>query len=221
MHDSITEKTREILEGIPPHVEAAAAAKTRTAGEVLAAVKGGIKIIAHNYVREAGEMLPAVGKGVKWHMIGKLQKNKANKAIRIFDMIETADSLNLFEALEKRCAAEAGVMPVLVQINIAGESTKAGIAPEEAERFLEETGDFRHVPVQGLMTIEPFTSSPEEARKYFRRMRELYDELRSFHPAAGNFRYLSMGMSRTYKTAIEEGASIVRIGTGIFGERDG
>ena len=219
MRDLITETTRKLLAEIPPHVEAAAAAKTRTAAEVRAAVDGGIRIIAHNYVQEAEKMLPEIKTRVKWHLIGKLQKNKVKKAVRIFDMIETADSLKLCEEIEKRCGAEGTVMPVLIQVNIAGEKTKSGIGPEEAGRFLEETRHFKHVSVEGLMTIEPFAGTPEESRTYFRRMKELFDELRNSHPAGGKLKHLSMGMSRTYKTAIEEGASIVRIGEGIFGPR--
>ncbi len=219
MDNLISKNTARLLEGLPPHVRAAAAAKTRTAGEVSQAIKGGIKIISHNYVQEAQKMLPSIGGRAKWHLIGKLQQNKVKKAIRIFDMIETVDSTALCEAIEKRCGEENIIMPVLIQVNIAGEDTKSGITPDEAARLLEETADLMHVSFEGLMTIEPFTENPEETRKYFRMMKELFDGIRSSLPAAKNFKHLSMGMSRTYKTAIEEGANIVRIGTDIFGER--
>lgn len=219
MDNSITQRTRKILAELPPRAEAAAAAKTRTPEEVRAALAGGIRIIAHNYVQEAEKMFPRIGRTARWHLIGKLQRNKAGRAVRLFDMIETADSVKLCEALDKHCRSEGKIMPLLLQINIAGESSKSGISPGEAGGFLEEAGKFRHVSVQGLMTIEPFALSAEESRKYFKRMKELFDELKTCRPEAAGFKYLSMGMSRTYKTAVEEGANIVRIGTTIFGAR--
>lgn len=219
MDNPVTERTKKILAEIPPGAEAAAAAKTRTAEEVRAAIAGGIRIIAHNYVQEAEKMFAQIGRAARWHLIGKLQRNKAGRAVRLFDMIETIDSLKLCGAVDRHCRSEGKTMPVLLQINIAGESSKSGISPEEAGSFLKEAGRFRHVSLQGLMTIEPFSASPDESRKYFRSLKELFGELKRTVPEAEGFKYLSMGMSRTYKTAIEEGASIVRIGTTIFGAR--
>lgn len=216
MDNSIAERASEILAGIPPHVKAAAAAKARTPGEVLQAIEGGIRIVSHNYVQEAQKMKSVIGEKAEWHLIGNLQKNKVKTAVRIFDMLETVDSLRLLEEIENRCAELGLKMPVLVQVNIAGEKTKSGVPPEKAEALLDAAAGFEHVSPQGLMTIEPFAPDPEESRKYFRRMKDLFDRLKSGRPS---LKCLSMGMSRTYRIAIEEGAGIVRIGTGIFGDR--
>ncbi len=219
MNDPITERTRKILSELPPHVLASAAAKKRTTREVEAAIEGGIGIIAHNYVQEAEKMLPSIGRKVKWHLIGNLQKNKVKKAIRVFDMIETIDSLALCEAIEKQCAKESAFMAVLIQVNIAGEKTKNGISPGETGKFVEELSAFEHLKPEGLMTIEPYSIDKEESRKYFAGMKSLFEDIKRRSPAGAGFKYLSMGMSGSYKLAIEEGANLVRIGTKIFGER--
>lgn len=215
MDKFISENARKLLKEIPPGVLVEAAAKTRTAGEALSVIEGGIKIIAHNYVQEAEKMKTEIGDRARWHLIGPLQKNKVRKAVKIFDMIETVDSSGLLHEIEKRCSREGLNMPVLVQVNIGGEDSKSGVPPGAAGKLFEEAQNLGHVRAEGLMTIEPFTEKPEEARKYFRMMKELFDELKSRHPG---IKYLSMGMSRTYKIAVDEGANMVRLGTCIFGE---
>ncbi len=219
MNNLITERTEKILKQIPPGVEAVAAVKTRTIEEVEAALLGGIRIIGHNYVQEAGKMFLAVGNRARWHLIGRLQGNKVKKAVRIFDMIETVDSLKLMESIEKHSARDGVIMPCLIQINIAGEKTKAGILPSGAERLIRESSSFRNVRIEGLMTIEPAAKKEDEQRGHFRSMKSLFEELKNSNPANAPLKYLSMGMSQTYMTAIEEGANLVRIGTSIFGPR--
>ncbi len=219
MNNLITERTERILKQIPPGVEAVAAVKTRTAEEVEAALLGGIRIIGHNYVQEAEKMFPVIGDRAGWHLIGRLQGNKVKRAVRIFDMIETVDSLKLMESIEKHSAAAGVIMPCLIQINIAKEKTKTGIPPAGAERLIREASSFQNVRVEGLMAIEPAAEKEDEQRGYFRSMKSLFDELKSSGPANAPLKYLSMGMSATCMTAIEEGANLVRIGTSIFGPR--
>jgi pyridoxal phosphate enzyme (YggS family) len=212
----IFENVRRLLEELPPGVTLVAAAKGRSPEEILEAVEAGVEVIGENYVQEAEAAFAVVGRRVKWHMIGHLQRNKAKRAVELFDLIETVDSIELAAELEKRCARLRRTMPILIEINSGREPQKAGVLPEEAEGLIRGIARFEHLRVQGLMTMGPRFGDPEGARPYFRETRRLFDHLRALAIPNVEMRYLSMGMSNTYRVAIEEGANIVRIGTKIF-----
>ena len=216
----IEESNTKILNSLPPEVLLVAAAKTRTPEEVQAVIHAGIRIIGYNYVQEAERMNQIIGDQVQWHMIGHLQRNKVKKAVRIFDMIETIDSWRIAESVDRHCAEEGKIMPVLVEINSGKESNKTGVLPEDVDELVWEISDLPYLRVQGLMTMGPRFGDPENARSYFKATKAAFDRLNEAGISNVEMRYLSMGMSNSYKIAIEEGANIVRIGTKLFSERD-
>jgi pyridoxal phosphate enzyme (YggS family) len=216
----IRERVKAILEELPPGVQLVGAAKTRTPEEILEAVDGGLEIVGQNYVQEAERVFEVIGNRVKWHMIGHLQTNKAKKAARVFDMVETVGSTRLAQELDKVCGKMNRVMPILIEINSGEEEQKAGVMPEEATALIEEISGFQHVRVMGLMTMGPFEGDPEDSRPYFRKTRRIFDKIKAMNLPRVEMRNLSMGMSNSYKVAVEEGANIVRIGTLLFGERE-
>ena len=216
----IKENVRKILESLPQGVQLVAAVKTRTPEEVLEAIQGGITIIGHNYVQEAEAAFPTIGHQVRWHMIGHLQSKKAKKAIGIFDMIETVDSFKLASTIDKACQPMGKSMPILIEINSGEEVQKAGVMPQNAMSLIREIAVLENVRVMGLMTMGPFSGGPEDARPYFVKTREIFEDIRKASLPGVEMKYLSMGMSNSYGVALEEGANMVRIGTKIFGERD-
>jgi len=216
----IRENIQQLLKELPGGVELVAAAKARTAEEVLQAVDSGIKTIGENYVQEAERAYPVVGSKAKWHMIGHLQKNKVKKAVSLFDMIETVDSADIAREIDKRCAQIGKVMPVLVEINSGREKQKTGVLPENAERLIREISSLPNIRVKGLMTMGPRFGNPEDSRPYFITTRKIFDRIKALGLPNIEMRYLSMGMTNSYPIALEEGANMVRIGTKIFGERD-
>jgi hypothetical protein len=216
----IKENIKKIIDELPEGVELVAAAKTRTPEEVKKAVEAGIKIVGENYVQEAQEAFDALGNEVRWHFIGHLQRNKVKNAIKIFDMIETVDSLKLAKEIEKRAAREDKVMPVLIEVNSGREEQKFGVLPEEVEELARKIADFKHLKLQGLMTMGPMVGDPENARPYFVETRKVFNKLKELSIPNLEMKYLSMGMTNSYKIAVEEGANIVRIGTKIFGPRE-
>lgn len=216
----IRENVKKMLEELPEGVTLVGAAKTRTTEEILEAVEAGLEIIGENYVQEAERAFQIIGVRAKWHMIGHLQSNKAKKAVKIFDMIETVDSEKLAGAIDKSCQSIGKVMPILIEINSGEEEQKAGVRPVDAVQLIKKIADLRNVKTAGLMTMGPFSGDPEEARPYFSRTRELFEELKGLNIPGVEMRVLSMGMSNSYKVAVEEGANMVRIGTKLFGERD-
>jgi len=220
MRAMIKENVQKILKELPPGVELIAAAKARTPQEILEAVEAGIKIVGENYVQEALEAFNLIGRRVKWHFIGHLQKNKVKKAVEIFDMIETVDSLRIAEEIDKRSAEAGREMPILIEINSGREEQKFGVLPEDAEGFLRELTWLKNLNVEGLMTMGPFTGDPEDARPYFKETKKIFDRIKARNLAGLEMKYLSMGMTNSYLVAIEEGANMVRIGTKIFGPRE-
>lgn len=207
------------MEEIPDKVILSAAVKNRTAEEVLKAISAGIKVIGENYVKEAESKFGVIGRKAEWHLIGHLQKNKVKKAVRIFDMIETLDSLELAESINKECSKINKVMHLLIEVNIASEPNKSGVLPEKTEELVKNCLDFENIKIGGLMTMGPFLSDPEELRPYFRKAKHIFDQIKDKYSTIIPWQYLSMGMSSSYKIAIEEGANIVRVGTAIFGFR--
>lgn len=215
----IRENVRLILDELPDGVTLVAAAKTRTPEEVLEAARAGVTIIGENYLQEAERAYEVIGRQVKWHFIGTLQKNKVGKAVRLFDMIETVDSPDIAAEIDRRCAQIEAVMPVLIEVNSGRERQKTGVFPEEVEERIKEISSFRNVRVMGLMTMGPMEGNPEDSRAFFRETKNLFDGIQSLDLPGVEMHYLSMGMTNSYRVAIEEGANIVRIGTRIFGER--
>ena len=214
------ENIKAILAELPEGVQLVAAAKTRSADEILEAINSGVKIIGENYVQEAEQAYDSVGKAAKWHFIGHLQSNKVKRAIRIFDMIETVDSVELATEIDKRCSQMGKVMPVLIEINSGREKQKSGVLPEDTEQIVREIAQLKNVKIMGLMTMGPRFGDPEDSRPYFVATREIFERIKKLALPNVEMSYLSMGMTNSYKIAIEEGANIVRIGTRLFGERD-
>jgi pyridoxal phosphate enzyme (YggS family) len=215
----IRENVQQLLSELPGGVELVAAVKDRMAKEVLEAVESGIKIIGENYVQEAEKSYPVVGNKAKWHFIGHLQKNKVKKAARLFDMIQTVDSVDIAEEIDKRCAQISKVMPVLIEINSGREKQKSGVLPENAEQLIRSISSLPNIKVMGLMTMGPRFGNPEDSRPYFVTTRKIFDRIKSLGLPNIDMTYLSMGMTNSYQVALEEGANMVRIGTKIFEER--
>ena len=216
----IKENVRAILDELPDGVQLVGAAKTRQASEISEALDAGLTIIGENYVQEAEKVHQRIGNRAKWHMIGHLQTNKVKKAIHLFDMIETVDSIKLARAVHKECAKIGKVMPVLIEINSGGESEKTGVLPEDVPSLMSDMAELDHIEISGLMTMGPLYGDPEASRPFFQRTKALYDQYKKAGLPKGTMTYLSMGMSGSYRVAIEEGANLVRIGTKIFGERE-
>ena len=216
----IKQNVSQILNELPNGVELVAAAKTRKPEEVLEAVESGIRIIGENYVQEAERVYEVVGNRAKWHFIGYLQRNKVKKAVRIFDMIETVDSIEIAQEIDKRCAQIGKIMPVLIEINSGREKQKSGVLPENAEQLVREISVLPNIRVTGLMTMGPRFGNPEESRPYFVETKKIFDRIKNLNSPNVEMKYLSMGMTNSYKIALEEGANIVRIGNKIFGERE-
>ena len=215
----IKENIQKILEELPEGVELVAAAKDRSTGEVEEAIEAGVRIIGENYLKEAQGKFTVLGNRAKWHFIGHLQKNKVKRAVKIFDMIETLDSLVLAEILDKECKKINKVMPVLIEVNSAGEAQKQGVLFEEVEVLLGEILQFDNLKPKGLMTMGPWLNNPQELRPFFKKTKDLFDTIKNNYGEKLEWTYLSMGMSTSYRIAIEEGANLVRVGTAIFGER--
>ena len=217
--DNIKENVRQLLAELPPGVELVAAAKQQPPERVLVAIEAGIKIIGENYVQEAAAAFQVIGRRAQWSFIGHLQKNKVKKAVEIFDLIETVDSLELAEEINKRAAAAGRVMPVLIEVNSGREPQKFGVLPEKVEELARAIAGLSHLKLRGLMTMGPFEGDPEEARPYFRLTRQLFEQLKRLSLPGTEINILSMGMTNSYRVAIEEGATRVRLGTRIFGPR--
>jgi pyridoxal phosphate enzyme (YggS family) len=217
--NDITESVGSILKTIPPDVLLLAAAKTRSLEEVDEVIRAGVTHIGYNYVQEALPIIRAIGSRATWHMIGHLQRNKAKLAAQHFDMIETIDSWRLAQAVDRRCANAEKTMPVLIEINSGHEANKTGVMPEAVDKLVERMSTLEHIRVEGLMTMGPRFGDPEDSRPYFRATREAFGRLASKNLPNVTMRYLSMGMSNSYRIAIEEGANIIRIGTRLFGEQ--
>jgi pyridoxal phosphate enzyme (YggS family) len=201
----------------PASVTLMAVTKTHPPETVQAAADLGIVFMGENKVQEAKAKIPLCPGKLRWHFIGHLQSNKARDAVELFEMIQSVDSLALAQELNKRCEQAGKRMPILLEVNLAGEASKFGYAPE---RLLAELNDLNALPrleIHGLMTVPPWKPSPEQVRPFFQQAREL--KQRCEDTLGAPLPQLSMGMSGDFEVAIEEGATIVRIGTALFGER--
>jgi pyridoxal phosphate enzyme (YggS family) len=217
----IREDVKRLLRELPEGVTLLAAAKERSAEEISEAIRAGITVIGENYVQEALRVYKEVEEKAQWHFIGHLQMNKVKKAVGIFDMIESVDSLRLAKEIEKCCERQDKIMPVLIEVNSGEEDQKTGVAPKDVGQVIREISSLTHVKIMGLMTMGPRFGDPEGSRLYFAKTRELFEHFKELGLSTVEMRYLSMGMTNSYKVAIEEGANLVRIGTKIFGEREG
>ena len=197
-----------------------AVSKTKPVSMIQEALECGILDFGENKPQELKEKYEVLPKNIRWHMIGHLQRNKVKYVIDRAAMIHSIDSYRLAEAVEMEAAKHSRVIPVLVEVNIAREESKYGLMEEETCGFIEKISHFSHLRVEGLMTIAPFVENPEENRKYFEKLRKLYVDIKSKNIDNVNMCNLSMGMTGDYQVAIEEGATMVRVGTGIFGSRN-
>jgi len=197
-----------------------AVTKTVDDDRILAAIRAGVEIIGENYVQEAKRKIEKLGTASEWHLIGRLQTNKAKYAVHLFDMIHSVDRMELAVELDRRARAAGRVIPILIEVNVSGEETKSGVPLVEALDLVRAMVSLQNLSIQGLMTMPPWFDDPEEARPCFRALRELRDKIAGEAIPRVEMRELSMGMTEDYAVAIEEGATIVRIGRGIFGERE-
>ncbi|MDR2612863.1 MAG: YggS family pyridoxal phosphate-dependent enzyme [Deltaproteobacteria bacterium] len=197
----------------PAGVSLLAVSKTFPPEAVESFLAAGQRDFGESYIQEARDKIPAVGGDARWHFIGHLQTNKARYAARLFPVIHALDSLELASELNRRLVAEGRSVEAYVQVNVSGEDSKGGIGPGELPEFLDALAAYAAVIPVGLMTMPPFDPDPETARPHFRRLRELRDR------SAPALKGLSMGMSGDYEVAVEEGATVVRVGTALFGGR--
>jgi pyridoxal phosphate enzyme (YggS family) len=204
----------------PETVRLVAVSKTVPADRVLAAIKAGAADLGENYVQEAREKIEALrGERVLWHFIGHLQSNKARYAVKLFDLIHSVDSLKLAKELNKRAGAIGKAQKILIQVNISGEQTKSGIETERAVDLIRLIASLESLTICGLMTMPPYFNAPDRVRPYFKALKGLQDMIRKEAVPGLQMTELSMGMSGDFEAAIKEGATLVRIGTAIFGER--
>lgn len=217
--NKIEQNVKSILSTLPEGVELVAAAKTRSTEEILEAISAGVNKIGENYVQESITVIAEIGNKVEWHFIGHLQRNKAKLVVPKYDMIESLDSLRLAKQINKECEKIDKIINVLIEINSGREEQKTGFLPENAVESVKLISRFKNLRIRGLMTMGPFSGNPESARPYFVETKKIFDNLKSLAIPNVEMKYLSMGMSNSYKIAIEEGANLVRIGTNIFGAR--
>lgn len=196
-----------------------AAAKSQSVEALRAAIAAGVVLIGENYVQEAQEKKQQIDGLGEWHMIGHLQRNKAKMAVDIFAVIESLDSVALARELDKEGRKRGKTVRALVEVNLGGEESKSGIAKNEVASLLEEAVKLPCLHIEGLMTVPPYRESPEDVRPYFRELSELKERLAELRLPHVELKELSMGMSHDYTIAIEEGATIVRVGTALFGPR--
>ena len=203
----------------PNSVKLLAAAKSQSVEAISAAIAGGVALIGENYVQEAQEKKARLSELAEWHMIGHLQRNKAKLAVQLFDLIESLDGIALARELDKEGRSRGKKVRVFVEVNVAGEESKSGIAKSAVTSLMEEVAGLSHLSIEGLMTVPPFRENLEDVRPYFRELRELKDQLNAVGLPNVELKELSMGMTHDYTVAIEEGATIVRVGTALFGPR--
>ena len=202
----------------PEDVTLVAVSKTKPAADIAAACEAGQRDFGENYAQELDRKCDELGAGPRFHMIGHLQRNKVKLVVGRVVLVQTVDSLRLAQALARRAAAAGLTVPVLLEVNVGGEWSKSGLAPDGASELLAQLGEIPQLEPRGLMCIPPFVAA-NQARPYFRQLRELRETLVAGLPAGHRFDQLSMGMSHDFAAAVEEGATIVRVGTAIFGER--
>ena len=219
---SLKENIAKIAEKVgrdPEEIKIVAVSKTVEVERIREALKCGIKIIGENKVQEAEGKFSQILEKFERHLVGHLQTNKVKKAIGLFDMIQSLDTLKLANEISTRALESGKVMEVLVEVNTSGEETKFGIKPDEVLRFVKNISELKGIRVKGLMTVGLFTSEPDKVRPCFKRLKEIFEMIKSENIPGVDMEHLSMGMTADYQVAIEEGSNMLRIGTAIFGER--
>jgi pyridoxal phosphate enzyme (YggS family) len=221
--EKVQERIRQAAESCSrdaDSVRLVAVSKTIPAGTVKAAIEAGVAILGENYMQEAREKFNTlVQYPVSWHFIGHLQSNKAKYAVRLFDLIHSVDSFKLARELDKQAKKVDKIQQILVQVNISAEDTKSGISADEAPGLISEISRLENLSIRGLMTMPPYFYQPEKVKPFFADLRELRDQIKAQALPNVSLEELSMGMTGDFEVAIEEGATLVRIGTAIFGER--
>ncbi len=198
----------------PEGVRLVAVSKTKPVDLLLEGIQAGVAILGESYIQEAQPKIETIGHPVEWHFIGRLQSNKAKFAVRIFDLIHSVDSLKLAQEINKRAADIDRRQPVLISVNLGGEESKSGLTADQTPELAARIMEMPNLELRGLMTVPPPADEPEDSRPYFAALRELKEKI------GQPLTELSMGMSGDYEVAVEEGATLVRIGTAIFGPRD-
>ncbi len=217
MHNAAERSGRD-----PESIRLMAVSKRHQAQTVQKALKAGQLIFGENYLQEAREKIEQIGAapGLQWHFVGHLQSNKAKQAALFFDMVETVDHLKLARNLDRHAGETGRLLSILVQVNVGGEEQKAGVRPEKAEQLINGLSQYHNLRLRGFMTMPPWRSNPEEVRPWFRKLGQMAEDFREKGYFTGEDKVeLSMGMSHDFETAIEEGATLVRVGTAIFGSR--
>lgn len=197
-----------------------AAAKSQSVEAIRTAVEAGVALIGENYVQEAQQKKQRLSVPAEWHMIGHLQRNKVKTALEIFDVIESMDSVGLAHELDKEGHKRGKLVRTFIEVNLGGEESKSGVARENVAPLLEAAAKLSWVRIEGLMAVPPFRQNPEDMRRYFRQLFNLKEKLAKLCLPNMDLKELSMGMTRDYPIAIEEGATIVRVGTALFGPRN-
>jgi pyridoxal phosphate enzyme (YggS family) len=203
----------------PAEIRVVAAVKSVPVDSILEAVEAGVEMLGQNYVQEAQRLREQIEQPVQWHMIGHLQSNKARQAVRLFDVIETVDREKIVKELQRSAHSEGKRLDVLIQVDLAGEVTKSGAKADQVLKLIDEVRACENLRCVGLMTLPPFFDDPEGARSTFSELRRLRDRLKPLVPSGVELKELSMGMSGDFEVAVEEGATLVRIGTALFGAR--
>ncbi len=203
----------------PGEIKLMAVTKTVAAGRVKEAIDAGITLFGENYVQEAKDKIASLGKNVQWHMIGHLQTNKSKYVVHLFNCVQSVDRLELAQELDKRAELAGYKIDALIEVNVSGEQTKSGIAAPDAINLVKRVSALENISVRGLMTMPPFSDNPEDSRPYFRALKEISRQISEARIPCVMMDELSMGMTDDFEVAIEEGATIVRIGRAIFGER--
>jgi len=199
--------------------------KTFPSDLIAEGIAAGLRVLGENRVQEAATKIPdlrglCAAEGVVWHLIGHLQSNKVRRALELFSMIHSVDSLKLAERIDAVCGETGQRMPILIEVNLGGEESKAGLDAAETLGLCEKIAQLPNLDLQGLMTVPPYAENPEDVRSFFGRLRTLRDEAVRLGIVSAAFTHLSMGMSHDFEVAIEEGATMIRVGTAIFGSRD-
>ncbi len=227
---TIAERFREIRERIeraaekagrdPAAIRLIAVSKTKPVSMIREAVAAGVTDLGENYIQEAREKIPQIAGPVHWHFIGHLQKNKAKYAAALFEWVHTIDRVEIADALNRRAGMEGRTLKVLIEVNVGRETSKSGVLEEGLIPLVEHVSTCSNLSLKGLMVIPPLATEPEEAREYFIKTRRLSEEVASRHIPGVSMDELSMGMTSDFEVAIEEGATMVRVGTAIFGPRE-
>ena len=219
MQKNINESCNKINRD-PNEVTLIAVSKTKPVEMLKEAYDAGARVFGENKVQEIVDKYDQMPSDVKWHMIGHLQRNKVKYIVDKVAMIHSVDSLRLAETIEKEAAKKAVIVPILIEVNVAQEESKFGLKPEEVLPFIEQISDFSHIRIKGLMTIAPYVDNAEENREIFRELKKLSVDIAAKNINNVTMSVLSMGMTGDYMVAVQEGATMVRVGTGIFGARN-